>query len=89
MKNLSNSFEDERRSPRQRFADLLWCAFPARSEAEVAAKAARALGCSERTVRNWLRCENDASLTYFFAVAAIAQVEMRLGRRRGPMGRAA
>nr|WP_156178460.1 hypothetical protein [Puniceibacterium sp. IMCC21224] len=57
------------------FAALLWRAFPADSEASLAYQAAPVLGVSERQVRNWLRCENDASLTYVTAVLVLAGFE--------------
>lgn len=44
---------------RRRMARLLWLAFPGRSEAAVAERAAPHLGVSPRTVRSWLREEHD------------------------------
>lgn len=67
---------------RRWFAGLLWRAFPAPSEAELAARAAPVLGVSERQVRNWLRGEHDASLRYVTAVLALAGVECILGGGR-------
>ncbi len=51
-----------------------FCGGPSRppSERDLAAKAAPVLGVSERQVRNWLQCENDAALRHVFAVMTIA-----------------
>lgn len=70
-KNLAQS-DVHARASRKRFAGLLWRAFPASSERDLAAKAAPVLGVSERQVRNWLQCENDAALRHVFAVMTIA-----------------
>lgn len=71
MKNPSNSTTDHVRWSRKLFASMLWRAFPGRSEAEIAARAAPVLGVSERQVRNWLRIEHSAALHHFLAVAEI------------------
>ena len=59
---------------RERFADLLRVAFPARSDAETARLAAEALGYSERTVKNWLHCENSAPFDVVFAIGCYVGV---------------
>lgn len=74
LKNLADS-EGAMRS-RKKFAALLWKAFPSPSENDLADKAARVLDVSPRQVCNWLRCHNDASLRYVFAVLAIAGGEI-------------
>lgn len=62
---------------RKWFAALLWRAFPGcRSENEIAERAARVLDVSDRQVRNWLRCENDAGVRYVFAVLTIAGAQI-------------
>ena len=61
---------------RRWFRDLLWRAFPARSENELAIRASAALGVSERQVKNWLRLEHDAGVRYVFAVLTIAGAEI-------------
>ncbi|HEV8034797.1 hypothetical protein, partial [Yoonia sp.] len=74
-KSLSNSV-DISGGARRWFRNLLWMAFPSRSENELANKAAAVLGVSPRQIRNWLREDNDASLRYVFAVLAIAGGEI-------------
>jgi hypothetical protein len=79
VKNLAGNGDGARgmnSAPRKWFSAMLWRAFPARSEAELSEVAARALGCSARQVKNWLRCENDASLSYVVQVLAIAGAEV-------------
>lgn len=58
------------------FRDMLWRAFPSRSEKALAAKAAPVLGVSERQVINWLRGEHDAALRHVLAVIVIAGAEI-------------
>lgn len=72
VKNLAENFSDHSRASRQWFAALLWRAFPAASENELIHRAAPVLDVSPRQVKNWLRCENDASLRYVTAVMLIA-----------------
>ncbi|MEM9211804.1 MAG: hypothetical protein AAGA63_09980 [Pseudomonadota bacterium] len=76
MKNLSNSGVDHVTASRRWFASMLWRAFPSTSEHELSQKAATALDVSPRQVTNWLRCNNDASLSYVLAVIAIAGAEV-------------
>lgn len=76
MNNLSGNDFDSVDASRRAFANMLWRAFPAKSENELAEKAARVLDVSDRQVKNWLRCENSAAIQYFFAVAAIAGAEV-------------
>lgn len=83
MKNLAGNSGDFGCAMRRRFARLLWDAFPASSEAELAEVAARALDCSPRQVKNWLRCENDAGLRYVGAVMMIAGAEKVIQRFNG------
>lgn len=83
MKNLSENSGAFACAMRRRFARLLWDAFPGASENAVAEQAAAALGCSERQVRNWLRCENDAGLRYVGAVMMIAGAEKVIQRFNG------
>ena len=63
-------------NPRRWFRDLLWAAFPARSEADLAARAAPVLDISDRQVRNYLRELHDPSLTITLKVLAIAGAEI-------------
>ena len=81
MKNLAQSQGVD--GARAWFAALLCRAFPGRSEREVAVKAARVLGVSQRQVQNWLRGENDASLRHVVAVLAVAGAEIVLGGIEG------
>lgn len=74
-KNLAHS-QDYTKEAREWFADLLWIAFPSETERELRFKAARALGCSPRQVANWLRCENDASLTIVAKVMLVSKAEV-------------
>jgi len=83
MKSFSNSSWDHKKSSRLRFAALLWKAFPSPSEHDLSLQAARALDVSPRQVRNWLRCENDAAVSYVFAVMAIAGAEIVFRRVEG------
>lgn len=76
-KNPARSAGLER--PREWFRDLLWAAFPGKSEREVSQRAAMALGVSQRQVQNWLRCEHDASLRHVAALMVIAGAEVVLG----------
>ena len=68
---------------RRWFAALLWRAFPGDSEREVARQAAPVLDVSERQVINWLRCENDAAVSYTTAVMFLVGVEMIVDSGRG------
>lgn len=68
---------------RRWFAALLWKAFPAKSEREVARRAAPVLDVSERQVINWLRCENDAGVSYVTAVLILAGAGAVLDPIRG------
>ena len=63
------------------FRDLLWVAFPARSERDLAAMAAPVLGVAERSVRNWLGCRNDPVLHHAAAVMVVARDAMAKGGR--------
>lgn len=67
----------------QWFAGLLWRAFPAHSENEVAEKAGRALGVSARQVKNWLRCENSPAWKYVSGVLLICGAEIVFQRIEG------
>lgn len=84
MKNPAQSSSaragDHKSASRLWFRALLWRAFPSPSERELADKAARVLDVSPRQVQNWLRCENDAGLSYVTAVMAIAGAEVVFGR---------
>ncbi|MEN9062866.1 hypothetical protein [Ponticoccus litoralis] len=53
---------------RERFADLLRVAFPARSDAATARAAAAFLDVSDRAVLNWLRGETSAPFDAVFAI---------------------
>ena len=79
MKNPSQNALSTKKAARRFFRDLLWRAFPAASEREVAERAARVLDVSERQVRNWLRCEHSAAWHYVAAVMVIAGAEVILG----------
>lgn len=76
VKNLAHSDIDHVKASRKAFASLLWRAFPARSERELALKAASVLDVSPRQIKNWLRCENSAAWHYVAAVMAIAGAEI-------------
>jgi len=78
QKIAQNSIDHESAS-RKWFAALLWKAFPAPSENDLAWKASRVLDVSPRQVKNWLRGNNDAKLKYVTAVAMIAGAEIGLG----------
>lgn len=78
-KNLAENACDHEKASRRWFAAMLWRAFPSPSEHDLSVKAARVLDVSPRQVKNWLRCQNDASLKYVTAVALIAGVELGLG----------
>lgn len=77
---LPRRADDHKSASRRWFAALLWRAFPSPSEGDLADKAARVLDVSPRQVRNWLRCENDAGVSYVTAVMAIAGAEVVFGR---------
>lgn len=81
-KDISN-FVNHAATSRQWFRDLLWAAFPARSECDLAKQAAPVLGVSARQVRNWLREENDASLRHVTAVLAVAGAELTFTNIKG------
>lgn len=81
VKNLADTANPS--ASRRWFCNLLWRAFPATSEHDLAHKAAPALGVSPRQVRNWLREEHDASLRYVTAVLAIAGAEIIFGKIEG------
>lgn len=89
-KNLSEiHLTRARRASRQWFRDLLWRAFPASSDNDRAAQAARVLGVSARQVSNWLACRHDAPLTMVCTVMVIAGCEVVFrqieGRAEAPM----
>lgn len=69
--------------PREWFRDLLWIAFPARSDSHRADKIAAALGVSKRAAMNWLQCENDAALRHVVAVLVIAGAEAAFAKIGG------
>lgn len=83
MKNLAGNAFDDGMGARRAFRDLLWRAFPERSEDAICHRASRALGRSPRTVKNWLRCENDAGVSDVMAVMAIAGAEIVFRRMEG------
>ena len=68
---------------RKWFATLLRRAFPGASNREIAEMAAPVLDVSERQIANWLKCENDAALSYVTAVMVLAGVELALEPIRG------
>lgn len=82
MKNLSESYEDRREN-----AGLLYEAFRAPSQAEIAEAAAAYLNrCSgrsvcTRTVINWLKCRNDMPAWAYKAVARHIDRVERLSRK--------
>ena len=82
VKNPSRNLVDAAAS-RRWFADLLWRAFPSRSEAELAETAAVVLEVSSKQVRNWLRCEHSAAWPYVARVMAIAGAEIVFRRIEG------
>lgn len=76
VKNLARNAEVAAKRPRRWFRDLLWRAFPSASERELAEVAAPVLGVSKRQVQNWLREENDASVSSVLKVLAIVGAEV-------------
>ncbi|SCY61879.1 hypothetical protein SAMN05660710_02123 [Paracoccus tibetensis] len=68
---------------RRWFSDLLWRAFPSRSERELSEKASAVLDVSPRQVINWLREEHDPKLRYVMAVIALAGAEIVFSRIEG------
>jgi len=81
VKNPAHSTDP--RANRRWFRDLLWRAFPAASERELAEKASAVLDVSPRQVINWLREEHDPKLRYIMAVLAIAGAEIVFSRIEG------
>ncbi|TFL16413.1 hypothetical protein [Jannaschia formosa] len=79
MKNPAQS-ECSTSAARGWFRDLLFRAFPGRSEREIARVAAPLLDVSDRQVRNWLREEHDPGLTVVLKVMALAGAEVVLAR---------
>lgn len=59
LKYLAKSNPDFRRAAREMDRDAIWLAFGASTQSETAAKAARAMDVSERTIINWMQCQND------------------------------
>jgi hypothetical protein len=76
VKNIASNAYDRETAYRMWFRDMLWRAFPAPSDAARAEKAHKVLGCSERQVINWLRCENDPKLRFVMATLAVAGAEI-------------
>jgi len=74
-KNLAKSTGSQIEA-RKWFVDLLWIAFPSTSENELCQKASRTLGVGVRTVKNWLSCQNDASLSVVTKVMTVAGAEI-------------
>lgn len=75
---VENSFKFDTRDAVKRrkwFASLLWRAFPASSEHELAIRAAPVLDVTPRQVQNWLRGDHDAKLGTILAVLTIAGAE--------------
>lgn len=79
LKNPSRSTAQ----PREWFRDLLWYAFPARSDADRAKHIHHAIGVSQRQAQHWLRCDNDAALRYVVAVLVIAGAEAAFAKIGG------
>lgn len=77
------AYSTDPRANRRWFRDLLWRAFPAQSERELADKASAVLDVSHRQVINWLREEHDPKLRYIMAVLAIAGAEIVFSRIEG------
>lgn len=69
--------------PREWFRDLLWRAFPGRSDRDVAVRASRVLGVSARQIQHWLQCENDPGWSHVAAVLVIAGFESAMRRIGG------
>jgi hypothetical protein len=64
---------------KERMVRLLWAAFLSRSENELAEKASRYLGVTERTVRNYLRRTHEAKLRHAIMLGALVGYERFLG----------
>lgn len=60
------------------FVQMLWAAFPARSENHLAEMAAPKLGVSPKTVRNWLRGNGDGKAKNFADLMKILGVDKTL-----------
>lgn len=60
---------------RSLFVRLLWVAFPSRSEKELAERAHKALGVSQRQVENWLAGVNDGKASHLTDLIFIVGVE--------------
>jgi len=59
---------------RERFADLLRVAFPARDDAGVARRCSEVMGVTEKTVRGWLKMEHSAPFDIVFAIGCMVGV---------------
>lgn len=77
------AYSTDPRASRRWFRDLLWRAFPAASERELAEKASAVLDVSHRQVINWLREEHDPKLRYIMKVLALAGAEIVFSRIEG------
>lgn len=73
-KNLSK--RQDRISARKWFAELLWVAFPGETEHQVCLAAAPVLEVSEKSVQNWLRCQNDAPVGVVAKTMLVAGAEV-------------
>ncbi len=80
VKNPAQTANETKKTARCVFARMLWTAFPASSERDLARRASAVLDVSERQVINWLRCDHDASVSVVFAVMAIAGAEIVFAR---------
>lgn len=60
---------------RERFARMLWLAFPSPSENDLAQRAGPVLGVHPRTIKNYLRCTHEAGMGKFLIVAGIIGFE--------------
>lgn len=59
---------------RERFADLLRSAFPARDDAGVARRCSEVMGVNEKTVRGWLKMEHSPPFDIVFAIGCMVGV---------------
>lgn len=59
MQFLAKSNTDFRQKSRREDSELLYRAFPARTQKEISEKASRAIGVSPRQIIYWMQCEND------------------------------
>ena len=81
LKYLAKSNPSFRKAARKRDSEAIWLAFGASTQSETAAKAARAMDVSERTIINWMQCQNDMPSWALRIVKAYLAALERTARR--------